>query len=47
MYGHYEHWKAEALRLGYTLELDGAGNMIAHLDGEEKGLFNGTLGYFY
>jgi hypothetical protein len=39
-------WKAEALRRGYTVEPDGTGRVVAHVDGDNKGEFGAYGGAF-
>jgi hypothetical protein len=47
----YTVWKAEAIRRGFSVEPDGTGRIVAHVDGDNKGEFGpyggAHAGWFY
>lgn len=48
----YAEWKAHALRIGCTIENDGGGRMVAHINGVEYGYYDPSyasvgIGCFY
>lgn len=48
----YKDWESYAKQSGWEIEGDGGGKLVAHLDGEEKGLWDpkyggSGFGWFY
>lgn len=43
-YTDYKDWKAEVDRQGLEMEFDGTGKMVAHLNGDERGIWYGGYG---
>ncbi len=35
-----EYWKQKAIKMGYDIESDGAGRLIAHIDGKAFGEYD-------
>ena len=40
----FAEWKDEVTRRGFTIDNNGAGKLIAHVDGDEKGIWDPIYG---
>ena len=46
MYNTYKEWEADAIACGYSIDGGGDGKIIAHINGDEKGIFDPNYGGF-